>query len=79
MNEQADNTAFYISVISGGLLMLSETLPYLSKVKGNSILQVILELVNKKQQEVKTEQNKLDVILEKLDEVKKILETNKPV
>jgi len=46
MSESHDLT-YYISIASGALLTISEFLPYISQVKGNSIVQVLLNACSK--------------------------------
>lgn len=40
-----DSIGFYVSVISSILLTISETLPYIEKVKSNGIIQCIIETI----------------------------------
>lgn len=42
-----DNTALLTTIAASGLLIVSEILPYLSQVKGNGIIAVILEVAKK--------------------------------
>jgi hypothetical protein len=78
------NLPYYASIFSGLLLTISEALPYLTKVKGNGIIQVLINAYGqygekKKQeqeqeqaQEKKTEQ-KIDEILVRLEELKNLV------
>lgn len=63
--------AYYISIASGLCLAISEALPYLSKVKGNGIIQVALQYFNQHEEEKrKDEQQQHEVfqaILARLD------------
>jgi hypothetical protein len=66
-------TAFIISICSGLLLTISEILPYISKIKSNGILQLIInELILKsKPDTVSTANNdNLDKIVSLLEEIK---------
>lgn len=70
------NMSYYVSLFSGAMLAVSELLPYLSKVKGNGIIQVIMNAygAQKKQEEEQAQQNekKMDEILARLEELKNI-------
>lgn len=58
----------YLSIVSGLLLTVSEVLPYISQVKGNSISEVVLNALGKMDA---VKQDRYDVILEKLDGIQK--------
>lgn len=47
--------AYYVSIFSGVCLAISEALPYLSKVKGNGIIQVALNYFRGFEEEKKKE------------------------
>lgn len=57
MSSEDTSTAYYISIISGMLLTISEILPYISKIKGNGIIEVLLNSCSKYEQE-KQSQNR---------------------
>jgi hypothetical protein len=74
-----NNLTLYTSVLSGSLLVISELLPYISKIKGNGIIQVLTNLFSNYEEEKKKEKlerdqkmqeisDKVDVILKKLDQ-----------
>jgi hypothetical protein len=73
--------AHYISLLSGALLAVSELLPFLSKVKGNGILQMIIEACSKQReqnmQNLRKEQDQFDAILARLDKLVAIFEEKK--
>jgi hypothetical protein len=75
-NSMHSNMSYYVSLFSGAMLAISELLPYISKVKGNGIIQVIMNAygAQKKQEEEQAQQNekKLDDILARLEELKNI-------
>lgn len=54
---------FYASVISGGLLLISELLPYISSIKGNGIIQVLTNTFNRYDEAKKKTDEKIDQIL----------------
>jgi hypothetical protein len=63
-------TAFIISICSGLLLTISEILPYISKIKSNGILQLIInELILKSKPDTPPHDN-LDKIVSLLEEIK---------
>jgi hypothetical protein len=68
---QDSNLSFYASLFSGSLLVISELLPYISKIKGNGILQVIGNFLNnyeeKHKQEKIEKEKKIKEIIDKLD------------
>jgi hypothetical protein len=41
--------SYYVSLASGALLAISELLPYLSKIEGNGIIQVVTNFLRKRQ------------------------------
>jgi hypothetical protein len=54
-----DNSiTFYTTILSGGLFAISELLPYISKVKGNGIIQVLLNSFSKYDESRKEEEKK---------------------
>jgi hypothetical protein len=64
--------SLYFSIASGVLLTISEILPYISEIKSNGITQFLINkiLQNKpKNDNTHTNDDKLDNILEKLDEL----------
>ena len=74
-----NNLTLYASVLSGSLLAISEILPYISKIKGNGILQVLTNLFSNYEEEKNKERleraqkmqeltDKVDAILKKLDQ-----------
>lgn len=65
----ADNsTAYYMSIVSGVCLAISEVLPYLSKVKGNGIIQAVVQYFNGRQEEEKRREEQLaQSVLTRLD------------
>jgi len=68
---------YYASLISGSLLVISEILPYLSKVKGNGIIQVLTNLFTgydelKKKEKAEYEQ-KIQDLTAKVNESLEIL------
>lgn len=74
-----NNLTLYTSVLSGSLLVISELLPYISKIKGNGIIQVLTNLFSNYEEEKKKEKlerdqkmqeisDKVDVILKRLDQ-----------
>jgi hypothetical protein len=65
-----DSLTYYISIASGALLTISEALPYISQVKGNSILQVLLNACSKFNEERKNEQDKVDALVKEIEELK---------
>ena len=66
-----DSITYYVSVISGILLVISEVMPYISKVKGNGIVQVLFNSFTKyeetKQKEEDDMRQKLNIISQRLD------------
>jgi hypothetical protein len=70
-SSQDSNLSFYASLVSGSLLVISELLPYLSKIKGNGILQVVGNFLNnyeeKQKQEKINKEKKIQDIIDKLD------------
>lgn len=71
-----------ISIISGVLLTLSETLPFLTNLKSNGILEVLINVLKKKfavtnvhigsdQNEViiNVDETKIDILIEKLNKI----------
>jgi hypothetical protein len=48
-NESLNNEiTFYISIISGMLLTISETLPYIKSIQGNGIIELLVNFLIKK-------------------------------
>jgi predicted CopG family antitoxin len=72
------NISYYVSLLSGALLAVSEILPYLTKVKGNGIIQILMNAYGeqKKQEEEKEHQEnkKLDEILARLEKLENIVQ-----
>lgn len=68
---QDNNLTYYASIVSGSLLVISELLPYISKIKGNGVIQVISNFFNNyeetKKQEKLEHDKKIQEIIEKLD------------
>ena len=87
MNEQTkfsqDNLAYYASIVSGILLFISEAMPYISKVKGNGIVQVLINSFTKyeeaKQQEEDVMKQKIDLILKHLETIENSLGIQKTI
>lgn len=50
----------YVSIASGLLFTVSEILPYISEIKGNSIIQVLLNACTKYGEKKKTEMENRD-------------------
>ena len=48
MEQLWESSGFYVSIITGVLLTISETLPYIKKVKSNGIIQFLLETLRTK-------------------------------
>ena len=55
----SSSTAYYMSIVSGVCLAISEALPYLSKVKGNGIIHAVLQYFNGRQEEEKRREEQL--------------------
>lgn len=64
------STSYYISIISGILLVVSEALPQISQVKGNSITEVFLNAFGRLETQ---RQDKIDLILNKVDSLLEIV------
>jgi hypothetical protein len=47
-NDENNKITFYISIISGILLTVSETLPYIKNIKSNGIIELLVNFVVKK-------------------------------
>lgn len=75
--QQQDNLTYYASIISGILLFVSEAMPYISKVKGNGIIQVLVNSFTKyeetKQKEDDDMKHKLDIIMKRLETIENTL------
>lgn len=71
------STAHYVSIFSGALLAISELLPFLSKVKGNGIIQAAVQAFQKHEADQRKEQDQFDAILARLDKLVAIFENNK--
>lgn len=65
-------SSYYLSILSGILLAVSEILPQISQVKGNSISEVLLNAFGKLDVQ---RQDKLDLILAKVEELTCLLKT----
>jgi hypothetical protein len=76
---QENNLTLYASIFSGSLLAISELLPYVSKIKGNGIIQVVVnffsnyEEIKKKEklerdQKIQEISDKVDAIIKRLDQ-----------
>ena len=69
----------YITILSSSLLLISEILPYIPQVKGNSIIQTIINSYSKYEEDKKLERStehqevitRLDKILTIIDKEKK--------
>ena len=76
-NITINNMSFYVSIFSGILLTVSEFLPYLTKVKGNGIIQVLVNSYSKYEEDKQKEENefkkKLDDISNRLEQIEKTL------
>ena len=65
-----DNSiTFYTTILSGSLFVISELLPYISKVKGNGIIQVLLNSFSKYDENRKEEEKKEKERLERQTEL----------
>jgi|LakMenEpi03Aug12_release.lakeMendotaPanAssembly.Ray.scaffolds.fasta_scaffold2349764_2 hypothetical protein len=78
-SETSENSlTFYASILSGSLLMISEILPYISKIKGNGIFQALTNLFSNYEEQKKKEKlerdQKIQEISDKVDEVLKKLD-----
>ena len=76
-NASDNNLTYYASLVSGGLLIISEALPHVSKIKGNGIIQVLTSLFtnyeeNKKQEKLEQDR-KIQEIMEKLDRITEMI------
>lgn len=65
-------SSYYLSILSGILLAVSEILPQISQVKGNSVTEVILNAFGKLDVQ---RQDKLDLILAKVEELVGLIKT----
>lgn len=69
-SDEQTSISYYVSIATSVCLAISELLPYLSKVKGNGILQVLLQSYQqKKQEEEKIQEDlytKVEDILQRL-------------
>lgn len=63
------DTNLYISVFSGLMLIVSEILPYVSNVKGNGIVQIILNSCSKYDEDKKKEHQTLQDLIKKVDDL----------
>lgn len=63
------DTNLYISVISGAMLLISEILPYVSNVKGNGIVQALLNSCSKYEEDKKKEQQTLQDLIKRIDDL----------
>jgi|694.fasta_scaffold143430_3 hypothetical protein len=76
-SQEQNNLGYYTTLVSGSLLVVSELLPYISKIKGNGIIQVITNLFTKyeenKQKEKAERDQKIQEIVLKVDEAVAIL------
>jgi hypothetical protein len=77
VSQEQNNLGFYTSLVSGSLLVLSELLPYISKIKGNGIIQVVTNLFTnyeetKKKEKAEREQ-KIQELTDKVEEAVAIL------
>ena len=81
--QQHDNLTYYASIISGILLFISEAMPYISKVKGNGIIQVLANSFTKyeetKQKEEDNVKQKLDLIMKRLETIEDTLKKTTPL
>jgi hypothetical protein len=73
--QQTNDITFYISIISGALLTVSEIMPYISQIKGNGIVQVLINTFSKyeekKKQEEQSIHSKLQEICSHLENIEK--------
>lgn len=60
--------SYYASIFSGACLLVSELLPYMSKVKGNGILQVLIDSFGKYEQEKQAKENDFNETLQNIIE-----------
>jgi hypothetical protein len=77
--------SYYVSIFSGACLVISELLPYISKVKGNGIVQILMQSFSQyedtKRKETEEQQRLYERILERLDQLAALVqqEKNPPV
>ena len=65
----------YVAFLSSSLLLISEILPYIPQVKGNSIIQTLFESYSKYEEVKKTESvNEHQQVITRLDKILDILE-----
>lgn len=70
--EQTDSPiSYYVSIISGACLVISEILPYLSSVKGNGILHILSQAFGKYEQKKQEDDQRIQEILQRLERLEK--------
>lgn len=68
----------YFALLSSSLLLISEILPYIPQVKGNSIVQTLINSYSKYEEVKKTESvNEHQEVITRLDKILVILEKEK--
>ena len=68
----------YFALLSSSLLLISEILPYIPQVKGNSIVQTLINSYSKYEEVKKTESvNEHQEVITRLDKIVVILEKEK--
>lgn len=68
----------YFALLSSSLLLISEILPYIPQVKGNSIVQTLINSYSKYEEVKKTETvNEHQEVITRLDKILVILEKEK--
>lgn len=74
--DAANPLSYYVSILSGACLVVSELLPYISKIKGNGILQILMNSFNSfeenKRKEDEQQQRMLQSILDRLDRLERL-------
>lgn len=75
--QDPNNFGYYASLVSGSLLVISELLPYISKIKGNGIIQVLTNFFTNYEETKKKEKaeqaQKMQEMTNKMDEALEIL------
>ena len=76
-----NSVAYYVSFASSALLVISEALPYVTKIKANGIIQALVQAFGKYDQDKQAQQNAqqqtLQAIVDRLDAVVAILQSQK--
>jgi hypothetical protein len=73
--------SYYVSLFSGACLIISELLPYISKVKGNGIVQILMQSFSRyedtKRKESDEQQRLFESIVERLDRLTSLVQQEK--